>query len=166
MKIGIISDSHDHQENVRRAIDIFNQHQVAYIFHAGDIVAPFTAKAFAQAQGARLIAVYGNNDGEMLFLQSTIKKIHGEIHEYCYRRRLESRDLFMTHTPHFLDELIKSQSHDLIIYGHTHEPDIRREGRTLVINPGESTDWLTDQPQVVVLNLDDMRYESIALKQT
>ena len=37
-------------------------------------------------------------------------------------------------------------------------------GKTLVINPGESTDWLTDKSAVVVLDADDMSVEVISLK--
>jgi putative phosphoesterase len=53
----------------------------------------------------------------------------------------------------------RSGKYDLVIYGHTHRQDIRTEGNTLVINPGETTDWLTDKSNVVILELDDMSYE-------
>ena len=38
MKIGIISDTHDAHRNVLRAIEIFNDRAVEYVFHAGDMV--------------------------------------------------------------------------------------------------------------------------------
>ena len=56
-----------------------------------------------------------------------------------------------------------SGKYDLVIYGHTHKQDIRKVGDTLVINPGETTDWITGKSNVVVLNLDDMSVESISL---
>ena len=55
MQIGIISDSHDHHSNVLRAIEIFNESNVEYVLHAGDIVSPFTAKAFADLRIAKFI---------------------------------------------------------------------------------------------------------------
>jgi putative phosphoesterase len=164
MKIGILSDTHDHHRNVLAAIDIFNQHGVDHILHAGDIVSPFTAKAFAQAAGAKLIAVYGNNDGEKLRLQSDIREFGGQIHDNCFKGALAGKEIFMTHTHYFVEEAIASQKYDLVIYGHTHKPDLRRVDRTLVINPGETTDWITSDPHVAILNLDDMNCQHIPIE--
>jgi len=69
----------------------------------------------------------------------------------------------MTHTHHNIDEIIASGMYDIVIYGHTHQQDIRREGKTLVVNPGESTDWITGSGHIVIVELDDMSYEIISL---
>lgn len=164
MKIGIITDSHDHHKNVLRAVEIFTQRQVDTILHAGDIVSPFTAKAFGQVPGAKFIAVYGNNDGEKLNLRSLIAGFGGEIHDVCYKGELAGKKVFMTHTQHTIEEIAKSQDYDLVVYGHTHKQDLRQMGRTLIINPGESTDWLTGRGQVVILNLPGMDYETMVLE--
>jgi hypothetical protein len=37
---GIISDSHDNRNNIRKAVDIFNQKDVCLVIHAGDFIAP------------------------------------------------------------------------------------------------------------------------------
>ncbi|GAI36423.1 unnamed protein product, partial [marine sediment metagenome] len=105
----------------------------------------------------------GNNDGEKLILQSWIKDFGGQIHEYCYKGEVGGRRIFMTHVPSTIDEVVDSSRFDLVIYGHTHKQDIRKVGETLVINPGETTDWLTEESCVVVLELDDMSYEVISL---
>ena len=163
MKIGIISDSHDHHQNVLKAVKIFNEQKVAYVLHAGDIVSPFTAKAFALLEIAKFIAVFGNNEGEKLFLKSTVSEFGGQIDEYCYKGTIDNKNIHMTHTHHELDEIINSQMYDLVIYGHTHHQDIRQVGKTMVINPGESTDWISGNPQVVILDLDDMNYQVFPL---
>lgn len=160
MQIGIISDSHDHHSNVLRAIEIFNEHKVDYVLHAGDIVSPFTAKAFANLRIAKFIAVFGNNEGEKLFLKSTIESFNGEIHEYCYKGQIGDKQIYMTHTDHNIEEISRSQMYDILIYGHTHKQDIRQVGKTLVINPGETTDWLTNSPQVIILDLNNMRFHA------
>jgi len=163
MKAAIISDSHDHHRNVLKAIEVFNHHKVDYILHAGDIVSPFTAQSFANAPSAKFIAVYGNNDGEKLILKSVINDFGGQIHENCYKGKLNGKNIYMTHAPYCLDEVLKSRMYDLVIYGHTHKPDIRHLGNTLIVNPGESTDWFGDQSQVVILNLNNMQYEPVLL---
>jgi predicted phosphodiesterase len=47
---------------------------------------------------------------------------------------------------------LAKQEYDLIIYGHTHKPDIRRERRTLAINPGETGGWLTGKSTVALFD--------------
>ena len=163
MKIGIISDSHDHHVNTLKAIEVFNEHKVDYVLHAGDIVSPFTAKAFSKVEGTKFIAVFGNCDGEKVFLKKTIEDFGGKIKKHTYTGKIGGKRVFMTHMPNTLDEVINSGKFDLVIYGHTHRQDIRKVGNTLVINPGETTDWITGDSAVVILALDDMHTEVIKL---
>ena len=163
MKVGIISDTHDHHRNVLKAIEVFNREKVDYILHAGDIVSPFTAATFGQVKDAKFIAVFGNNDGEKLFLKTTIENFGGEIHENSYTGQVGGKRIFMTHRLSVLNEVAESGKFDLVIYGHTHRKDIHKIGNTLVINPGEATDWLTDESNVVILELDNMKCEIISL---
>ncbi len=158
MKIGVISDTHDHRCHVMQAIGVFRRERVQCVLHAGDIVAPVTIQAFSALQDAKLIAVFGNNDGEKLRLKATVESFGGEIHEYCYKGELGGRKVCMMHTDHLAEDAIKSQLYDLVVYGHTHHQDIRREGRTLVVNPGETTDWITGSSRVAIVDLDDMSY--------
>ncbi|MEN6337016.1 MAG: metallophosphoesterase [Phycisphaerales bacterium] len=158
MRIGIISDTHDHHRNVLAAVEIFAQRRVEYVLHGGDIVAPFTAKAFSELHGVKFVAVYGNNDGEKLFLRHTIEGFGGQIHEYCYKGELAGRKVYMTHTHHNVEEVAAGQMYDLLVYGHTHKQDIRRVGRTLIVNPGEGTDWITGTGHIVILDLADMSH--------
>lgn len=164
MLIGIISDSHDHHQNIIRAVEVFSERGVDYIFHAGDIISPFAAKKFSEVKGAKFIAVFGNNDGEKLILAGTIKGFSGEIYDGPHTTEIAGRKIFITHKPYMLDEIIGSGRYDLVIYGHTHKQDIRKVGKTLVINPGESTDWLTENPGIVVLELHNMNVEEFSLK--
>jgi len=159
MKAGIISDTHDHHKNVLTAIDIFKENKVRYIFHAGDLVAPFTAAAFADVESAKFIAVFGNNDGDRLLLSEKIQEFGGQIHPYCFKGEVGGKKIYMTHTQHHIEEVAGSQRYDLVIYGHTHEQDIRKVGESLVLNPGESTDWITGSSYVILLELADMSYE-------
>ncbi len=159
MRIGIVSDTHDNRRNVMQAIEIFRRSAAQYILHAGDIVAPFTTKAFGELRSAKFIAVFGNNDGEKLMLKRTVEGFGGEIHEYCYKGELDGRKICMMHVDHLAEETVRSQMYDLVIYGHTHHPDIRRQGRTLVVNPGEATDWITGTGHVVIVDLKDMSHK-------
>ena len=158
MKIGIISDTHDDRSNVRRAVELFAEHNVEYVLHSGDLVSPFIAKMFADVQPARFIAVFGNNEGEKLGIKAALDEFGGEIHDVCYEGEIGGKRVFMTHVPDCIEAVSASQMFDLVIYGHTHKADIRRVGKTLVINPGAAIGWFNDEPRAVVLNLNTMEH--------
>ena len=63
MKIGIISDSHDHRENIKKTVKCLNDENVDMVLHGGDIVSPFTIREFEKLK-SDMTAVFGNNDGE------------------------------------------------------------------------------------------------------
>ena len=70
----------------------------------------------------------------------------------------------MTHKPDTIEEVAASGKYDIVIYGHTHKKDIRKIGETMIINPGEITDWITGKSNAVILNSDDMTINNISLK--
>jgi putative phosphoesterase len=163
MKIGIISDTHDHHVNVLKAVEIFNNQQVDYIFHAGDIVSQYTAKAFKDLKKAKFIAVYGNNDGEKFDLKSIIEGFGGEIHQDPYSGEVGGKKIFMTHKPGLLEDIVASQKYDIIIYGHTHFRDVRTVGKTLIVNPGEATDWVCGKGNLGIIDFGTMKVEDFDL---
>ncbi len=163
VNIGIISDTHDHHANVLQAIELFNERKVQAVLHGGDIVSPFTAKEFGRLNQAQFIAVFGNNEGERVMVRQVVEGFGGEIHDYCYKGKLAGKRVFMTHTPHYVDDAVESGRYDLVVYGHTHNQDIRQLGHTLIVNPGEATDWLTGTGHIVILDLSTMDYEVIPL---
>jgi putative phosphoesterase len=59
------------------------------------------------------------------------------------------------HEPTCLNELSAGNQADVIIYGHTHDVDIR-EGETVIINPGEAGGWLRGRSTVALLDLATM----------
>ena len=160
MLIGIISDSHDHLGNVRRALALFRERGVEIVLHAGDFVSPFVSEPFREA-GMRLIGVFGNNDGDKLYLRERFSGI-GELHFGPHEFELEGRKILLMHEPRALDALVASGRYDLIVYGHTHRAEIR-EGRPLVINPGELGGWLTGQPSAACVDLATLRGELLRL---
>ena len=163
MKVGIVTDSHDHCANIEKAVHVFTQQQVQCVFHSGDIVSPFSAKAFAPVAPARFIAVFGNNDGEKIGLKTALAGFGGEIHDHFFKGKIAGKRVFMTHTPGCIEEVARSQMADLVIYGHTHKTDVRRVESTLIVNPGEAGDCLTGQGKVALLDLQTMDYVLVPL---
>lgn len=72
--IGIMSDSHDNIDAIRKAVKLFNTKEVDLTIHAGDLISPFTVIEF-QKLDSELIAVYGNNDGEREGLKNAYNEL-------------------------------------------------------------------------------------------
>ncbi len=150
MIIGIMSDSHDHMGLIRRAIAAFNDAGVEVILHAGDFISPLTFDCMA---GVRVPfhGVYGNNDGELLFLQQRYAAI-GSLHQRFFKATYDSLRFVMTHDDAVVDSLARSGDYDVVVYGHTHRVDVRRVGATDVINPGELCGWCTGRHTVALFD--------------
>ena len=161
MKIGIMADTHDNLPNIRKAVNIFNQEKIDLLFHAGDFVSPFTARELKNIK-CPFTGVFGNNDGDRLFLLDKLQKI-GPIFPEPYQTTINGKKFIMFHKNDVIADLAKSQMYDLIIYGHTHNVDIYKEGKTTVINPGECGGWLTGKSTVAILDLTDLSTRIINL---
>ena len=159
MKIGIISDSHDHHEHVLKAIEIFNEKKVDYILHAGDIVSPFTARAFGQVKGAKFIMVFGNCDGEHRGLADILKE---SIAKPPITFELAGRRFVLAHDESQISEALLSQA-QVAVVGHSHSPSQTHNGHTLVVNPGECCGRVTGQATVALLDSQDLSVEVITL---
>ncbi|HDP70173.1 MAG TPA: metallophosphoesterase [Actinobacteria bacterium] len=160
MKLGIIADTHENMPMIAKAIKLFNDKKVDLVLHAGDFISPITAKEFKELK-MKMIGIFGNNDGEKFYLREKFKNI-GEIYEDYCELELDGKKVAMMHQPKFLDSLIAAAKYDLIIYGHTHEVDIRK-GKPLVINPGECGGWLTGKSTVAIVDTKTMKAEIFEL---
>lgn len=140
MKIGLISDTHDNIQNIRKAISLFSNKNVSFVIHAGDIVSPEAVEAFL---GLKIIAVLGNNDLEVNGLANAFDKIGGQLKgEFC---EMEHDDLIFAiyHGTNSRKKelLIRSGKYNVVVCGHTHKMQYKKYGRTLVINPGTANGW-------------------------
>lgn len=160
MKVGIMADSHDNMPMIARAVELFNEEKVELVLHSGDFISPITANEFKKLK-APLIGIFGNNDGDRLYLTERFRDI-GELYPDFHEFEIDSDRWVIMHEPKFIDALIKSRHYDLVVYGHTHNIDIR-EGKPLIINPGECGGWLTDRATVVILDTETMQPRLIDL---
>ena len=76
---------------------------------------------------------------------------------------LAGKKIILMHEHHTADALADSGHYDIVIYGHTHKPDVRKVKNTLVINPGEAGSWLYDKSTIAIADLSDMTAEIILL---
>ena len=117
MKIGVISDTHDLlRPEVTEKLQGCSQ-----ILHAGDIS---SQKILDQLKKiAPVTVVRGNNDKEW-----------AEHLPLYIDAQIEGLRVFMTHKKKDLPPDLTP--YDLVIYGHSHKYEEKREGNTLLLNPG------------------------------
>jgi len=159
MLIAIISDTHDHMPVIWKAVDLCKARQVGHVIHAGDFTSPFTFRALKHLT-CDFTGIYGNNDGERVLLQKLSKQ---RIFTQPYIIELSGRKIVIMHEHQVVDALADSGHYDLVIYGHTHEPDIRKRGNTLIVNPGELSGWLYGKSTMAVADLSTLSAELIEL---
>ena len=160
MKIGVVADTHDNLPLLRQALARLKERGAELVLHAGDFVSPFVALPFQEAK-LRMIGVFGNNDGDKLYLWERFSQV-GELHFGPHELELAGRRILLMHEPRALEALIASGKYDLIVYGHTHEVDLR-PGPPLVLNPGECGGWLSGRPTCALVDLATLQAEIIPL---
>ncbi|OPX30564.1 MAG: hypothetical protein B1H08_01360 [Candidatus Omnitrophica bacterium 4484_171] len=150
MKVGIISDTHDNMAKIKDMVSILNSRGVDFMLHAGDFIAPFSLGPFKDLK-CGWAGVFGNNDGER---KGLLKKSEGRIKNPPYFMKLSSKTIILMHE-------LKSLDADVLICGHTHQPEISRNGDKLIINPGEVCGWLTGKSSLAILGIESLRAEII-----
>ena len=158
--VGLISDTHDHCPAIQKAVALLNDRGVGLVLHAGDFVAPFTAKDIEKLESP-FVGVFGNNDGECAGLRKAFREI-GKIYAGVHTLLYEGKKFVLMHEPSCIEALAHSGDFDVIVYGHTHKVEVR-EGPTLVVNPGEVCGWVSGRCTAAILDMDGMKVEVVDL---
>jgi putative phosphoesterase len=148
--IGLISDTHIPSRASTLPKEIFTIFQnVDYIIHAGDIVELSVIDELEQI--APVLAVHGNMD------TPETKTVLPELNSL----KILDKKIGVIHNPNILygiehmRELTKTHKFDILVYGHTHNANIKWEEKTLYINPGSPTNpsSLLNKPSVAILKI-------------
>ncbi len=159
MLIGVVSDTHDDMAAVKKAVEFLNAKGVLHVLHAGDFVSPFTFEVLGDLK-AEFTGVFGNNDGDRLLLN---EKSGGRILNQPCTLALDGKAIVVVHEPSVVEALAASGRFDIVIYGHTHTPDIRKTGGALIINPGKVARLHKGRSTLSVLDTEKMEAGLIEL---
>ncbi|PLV58985.1 metallophosphoesterase [Thermotoga sp. KOL6] len=144
----ILSDTHDNMQVLKRVGELVVEKKIEKIFHCGDFVAPFVLGNLLK-DGVDFYGVFGNNDGEILLLN---KRSNDRIKKPPFSLEVSGLKIVMMHEPVLVDTIARSQEFDLVMYGHTHEVDVKKVGKTLIINPGEACGYLSGRSTVYLFD--------------
>ena len=179
--IGIMADSHDNLNAIRKAVDFFNGEKVEMVIHAGDLISPFTSNEFKNLK-MPFEAVFGNNDGERTGLKQAYSDLC--VLEDFKEFNINGRKIAVIHGHQnkITNALAAGGNYDVLIRGHSHESHIDASGsedkelnnqnnpekgviksHTIIINPGETCGYLSGHHTVVIMDPDDLKFHLIEL---
>ena len=151
MRIGVVSDTHNHLSNTARIVELFNAARVDRVVHTGDITQAKTLHVLA-ALDAPLVGVYGNNDLERESLQNACEELGMGFADPPLHLEWEDRRVVVVHDPEDLAPDLLAGC-DVALHGHDHWQNIEQRQGVLVFNPGECAGHMPGQNSVGVLDL-------------
>jgi len=151
MRIGAIADTHDNLPKIKKAVRFFNRKRVDFVLHAGDYIAPFAAACLFKGLSCDFCGVFGNNDGER---EGLTRISQGKIKPGPLRMTLVGRGIVLVHDINSINP--STEDAQLIIFGHTHKPEIRHNDSSILVNPGECSGWLSRRSSVAVVDLNTL----------
>ncbi|MCQ2525207.1 MAG: metallophosphoesterase [Lachnospiraceae bacterium] len=151
MKVLIVSDTHRSNANYFKVVEM---HKPDMVVHCGDVEG--SEYALSQAAGCEVVMVSGNND----FFSSLPKEVEFRVGKY---------KCFATHGHYYrvsmgtemLYEEARHRGCDIVMYGHTHKPEVRREGSVIIVNPGSLSYPRQEgrKPSYIIMEID--RFEEV-----
>ncbi|MGA2974766.1 MAG: metallophosphoesterase [Spirochaetia bacterium] len=164
MKIGVLSDTHDHLANIRKAVEIFSKNGVEALIHAGDFCSPFTLAEFKPLaeRGIKMQAVFGNNDGDRVLLMRRA----GDFCSFSDGARilvLAEKRIAVLHYPDLAEDLYQLGAYDLVIYGHNHKARVEGGGKKL-LNPGTCSGYIAEAATIALVETGSMDVEIVKLQ--
>jgi putative phosphoesterase len=143
MKIGIISDTHDQIERIKKTVKILNKEDVKLVVHCGDIVSPFVLQFFKDLN-CPIKFLFGNNTGDIVLHLEFSKKFGLKDSEFknFYSLEIDDKKIAAYHgdVPEIIKALIECGNYDCVFIGHDHMARIEKHGNVLVVNPGTLVD--------------------------
>jgi len=142
MKIGIISDTHDHLDNLDRALEKLEGQGIDLLCHLGDWNSPFIfdrVDEWAKKVGVSVKGVLGNNDGEIFKIVEQVRERWDvELVQYTLALKVGDKRVVLYHgtDARITKAFVKSGLYDVVLSGHTHEPSKKKVGEVLALNPG------------------------------
>jgi putative phosphoesterase len=136
MNILVLSDTHDHIENLRRLV-LEVQGEIEAAIFCGDLCAPFMAAELARLN-VPIYACLGNVDEDHIAMQqkggesihwTSLAEEYGEI-------TLDERKIAFCHYPKLAELLAHEGIFDAVFHGHTHMAQDKKIGETVLVNPG------------------------------
>jgi hypothetical protein len=158
MEIGVLSDSHNHEDFVKKALQAFKERGITTLIHCGDLTSAEIVKLFV---GFEAYIVEGNMDSRRDAIKRAVGETEGpRFYGVKWETELAGKKIAVCHgdDSSLLNELLWTGEYDYLFHGHTHRVRDERVGKTRVVNPGSY-----DTKSVCIVDLADDEVEFVQL---
>lgn len=148
MKILIVSDTHRHDKNLLKVLEM--EKPIDSLIHLGDIEG--SEELITKNAGCQCYMVAGNND----YFSTLNKDIRTRIGKYW---------VLMTHGHNYYVSLgyeritleALSQGMNIAMFGHTHRPVVEESHGVILVNPGSLSypRQAGNKPSYIIMNIDE-----------
>jgi putative phosphoesterase len=164
MRLGLFADVHDHLDNLRRAVEVFNEHGCETVLFAGDLVSTFAVPPLRKLR-CPVVACYGDNEGNRAGLQAGFSIIGTLAEPPVLWTSPDGVRFAIAHMERQLRLLPADADFDVAVCGHTHKPRMAQDDRgRLWLNPGEVSGWTFSDPTVMFFDTVERTAELVRLR--
>ncbi|QDT40020.1 phosphodiesterase [Gimesia alba] len=135
MRIGILSDTHNHLQRTERAVELLRGAGAEALFHCGDLASPEIVNSCAVLP---FYFTFGNHDSDMVrILEQSAEEQGAHCLHWGGEVTLAEKQIALVHghITRDLKPLLEAQP-DYLLTGHSHQQHDFHEGTTRRINPG------------------------------
>ena len=137
MQVAIISDIHDNEINLKKALDYCALNKIEKIICCGDLASLETLDFLNDNFQGEIFYTFGNMDNDYLRNYKTLQnykitKIYKDFGEV----EIEGKNIAFVHFPKEAKTLCESGKYNFVFYGHTHKPFEEIINSCKMLNPG------------------------------
>jgi putative phosphoesterase len=134
LKLAIVSDSHRNLDGLREAVkDILSTHKVDLFIHLGDDYDDAAVFDEFGCKYLRVPGVYSNYYADKSVPNRLLKRFNGWKFLLTHTEASHSNDLAVDVKP---EGLAEKKQIDVVLYGHSHIPNLEVRDEILLVNPG------------------------------
>ena len=131
MKLGILSDTHKHIVNLSKAVQYLKEIGVGKVIHLGDDYTDIDE--IGERDAIRVPGVFSDAYQDKTIPNRTIENFAGWRFLLTHTLTSHANDLPGDLKP---EALIDKRQVHVVLYGHTHVPELKQDAGIIFINPG------------------------------
>lgn len=159
MLIAVISDTHNNNMRLEKALKEIRNRDIKLLFHCGDIGEE--SLNCLKAENIQIYAVCGNND-YYLELEKMCRNSNIDLFEDIGEIEIDNKKIAITHLPKVAEYLANIKNYDIIFFGHTHKKDYKILNKTKLINPGDVM-GRNNKPSFLIYDTIEHRFKFIKI---
>jgi len=138
MRIGVVSDTHGHVENLKELFNRLSEKKINVFCHLGDDYDDM--KGIKDTRGIKIVqvpGVFSEYYKRPDIPNRVIEEWEGKRFLLTHTKTAHKNDLDTDLDP---EKIMNEGKADIMLFGHTHIPAIIMEGKKLLFNPGHLKD--------------------------